>query len=69
MCTTYNEDSQTYNENDFDIYTMKVSDINLYMVGKLRYSITTLTTRLTHGTETENKRQKLGVDYKQLKKK
>lgn len=47
--------------------------MNLHMVGKLRCAITTLNTRLTHthkkrlthGTETENKGQKLGVDYRQ----
>ena len=42
--------------------------MNLHMVGKLRGGITTLNTRLTHGTETENKEGKLGVDYqKKLK--
>ena len=37
--------------------------MNLHVVGKLRCGITTLNTRLTRGTETENKGEKLGVDY------
>ena len=49
------------------IYT-KISNMNLHIVGKLRCGITTLKTKLTHGTETENKGEKLGVDYqKKLK--
>ena len=42
---------------------IQISDMNLHMVGKLRCGITTLNARLTHGTETENKGQKLGVDH------
>ena len=46
----------------------KISNMNLHIVGKLRCGITTLNTKLTHGTETENKGEKLGVDYqKKLK--
>ena len=43
--------------------------MNLHMLGKLLCAISTLNTRLTHGTETENKGQKIGVDYRQRKKK
>ena len=42
--------------------------MNLLKAGKLRCGITTLNTRLTHGTETENKGGKLGVDYQKKKK-
>ena len=41
--------------------------MNLHMVGKLRFAITTLNTRLTYETETENKGQKIGVDYRRKK--
>ena len=41
--------------------------MNLHMVVKLQCAITTLNTRLTHGIETENKGQKLGIDYSQKK--
>ena len=34
---------------------IQISDMNLHMVGKLRCGITTLNTRLTHGTETEQR--------------
>ena len=43
--------------------------MNLHMLGKLPCAISTLNTRLTHRTETENKGQKIGVDYRQKKKK
>ena len=43
--------------------------MNLLKAGKLRCGITTLNTRLTHGTETENKGGKLGVDYQKKKEK
>lgn len=46
-------DSEWYIENDFGKYT-KISNMHLHMVGKLRRGITTLSTRLTHGTEAEN---------------
>ena len=42
---------------------IQISNMNLHMVGKLRCGIMTLNARLTHGTETENKGEKLGVDY------
>ena len=46
----------------------KISNMNLHIVGKLRCGITKLNTKLTHGTETENKGETLGVDYqKKLK--
>ena len=38
--------------------------MNLHMLGKLLCAITTLNTRLKHETETENKGQKIGVDYR-----
>ena len=41
--------------------------MNLHMLGNLLCATSTLNTRLTHGTETENKGQKIGVDYRQKK--
>ena len=41
--------------------------MSLHMLGKLLCAISTLNTRLTHRTETENKGQKIGVDYRQKK--
>ena len=49
--------------NPFFRAVIQINDMNLHMVGKLRCGITTLNTRLTHGTETENKGQKLSVNY------
>ena len=46
----------------------EISDMNLHMLGKLLCAITTLNTRITHETETENKGQKISVDYTQRKK-